>query len=199
MSGMNTVNQSTFEQSDVAMHEGGGVTADSGEPVRLLYTNLQDPSGLADLLLDERVDIRLVRGTCLKALDRKKPTFIRRQELENNPSYPDAFVTREELQKWKQDRKYRDKVRIIGVSHVWETREHPDPRGHQLALIAGAQRWHDRYSWYFLDYMSVYQFYRTSIHQNRSFQYTMMHMHFFYTHEYTWTYRIEDLTPFRGS
>ncbi|CAE7470339.1 hprA, partial [Symbiodinium microadriaticum] len=198
MSGMNTVNQSTFEQSDVAMHEGGGVTADSGEPVRLLYTNLQDPSGLADLLLDERVDIRLVRGTCLKALDRKKPTFIRRQELENNPSYPDAFVTREELQKWKQDRKYRDKVRIIGVSHVWETREHPDPRGHQLALIAGAQRWHDRYSWYFLDYMSVYQFYRTSIHQNRSFQYTMMHMHFFYTHEYTWTYRIEDLTPFRG-
>ncbi|CAE7364545.1 NLRC3 [Symbiodinium microadriaticum] len=195
MSGLNSVNQSTFEQSDVAMHEGGGVTAESGEPAQMLYTNLQDPSGLADLLLDERVDIRLVRGTCLKALDRKKQTFIRRQELENNPSYPDAFVTREELQKWKQDSVYRRKVRIIGVSHVWETREHPDPRGHQLALIAGAQLWHDRYSWYFLDYMSVYQFYRTSIHQNRSFQYTMMHMHFFYTHEYTWTYRIEELTP----
>ena len=63
-------------------------------------------------------------------------------------------------------------------------------------LIARAQLWHDRYSWYFLDYMSVYQFYRTSVHQNKSFQYTMMHMHFFYTHEYTWTYRIEDLTPF---
>ena len=85
---------------------------------------------------------------------------------------------------------------IIGVSHVWEAREHPDPRGNQLALIARAQLWHDRYSWYFLDYMSVYQFYGTSVHQNRSFQYTMMHMHFFYTHECTWTYRIEDLTPF---
>ena len=48
---------------------------------------------------------------------------------------------------------------IIGVSHVWEAREHPDPRGNQLALIARAQLWHDRYSWYFLDYMSVYQFY----------------------------------------
>jgi len=85
---------------------------------------------------------------------------------------------------------------IIGVSHVWEAREHPDPRGNQLALIARAQLWHDRYSWYFLDYMSVYQFYGTSVHQNRSFHYTMMHMHFFYTHECTWTYRIEDLTPF---
>ena len=88
MSGMNTVNQSTFEQSDVAMHEGGGMTADSGEPVRLLYTNLQDPSGLADLLLDERVDIRLVRGTCLKALDRKKQTFIRRQEVGKQSQLP---------------------------------------------------------------------------------------------------------------
>ena len=166
------------EQARASMHEGGGVT-DSGEPVGLLYTNLKDPSGLADLLLDERVDIRLVRGTCLKALDREKQIFIRRQELENHPRYPDAFVTREELQKWKTDAAYRSKVRIIGVSHVWETREHPDPRGNQLAMLAGAQLWHDEYSWYFLDYMSVYQFYRTSVHQNRSFQYTMMHMHFF--------------------
>ncbi|CAE7251291.1 NLRC3 [Symbiodinium sp. CCMP2592] len=182
------------EQARASMHEGEGVT-DSGEPVELLYTNLTDPSGLADLLLDARVDIRLVRGTCLKALEREKQTFIRRQELESHPRYPDAFVTCEELQKWKTDAAYRSKVRIIGVSHVWETREHPDPRGNQLALIAGAQLWHDEYSWYFLDYMSVYQFYRTSVHQNRSFQYTMMHMHFFYTHEYTWTYRIEDLAP----
>jgi len=122
------------EQARASMHEGGGVT-DSGEPVGLLYTNLKDPSRLADLLLDERVDIRLVRGTCLKALDRQKQTFIRRHELENHPRYPDAFVTREELQKWKTDAAYRSKVRIIGVSHVWETREHPDPRGNQLASI----------------------------------------------------------------
>ena len=63
-------------------------------------------------------------------------------------------------------------------------------------MIAGAQLWHDECSWYFLDYMSVYQFYRTSVHQDRSFQHTMNHMHFFYAHEYTWTYRIEDLAPF---
>ena len=86
------------------MHECGGATASGEEPVGLLYTNLMDPSGLADLLLDERVDIRLVRGTCLKALDREKQTFIRRQELEHHPRYPDAFVTREELQKWKEDK-----------------------------------------------------------------------------------------------
>ncbi|CAE7223571.1 NLRC3 [Symbiodinium sp. KB8] len=176
------------------MHMGGGVS-DSVDPA-LLYTNLKDPKGLADLLLDERVDIRLVRGDFLTRLEREKQAFIRRQELEDPLKYPDAFVTREELLKWKTDEAYRSTVRIIGVSHVWETREHPEPRGNQLAMITGAQLWHDECSWYFLDYMSVYQFYRTSVHQNRSFQYTMMHMHFFYAHEYTWTYRIEDLAPF---
>ncbi|CAE7036293.1 NOD2 [Symbiodinium sp. CCMP2456] len=206
MSGQNTWKQSVAvlqqphqpdvdEELGVAMHIGGDVT-DSVEPVRLLYTNLKDPEGLADLLLDERVDIRLVRGDFLTRLDGEKQTFIRRQELEDSSKYPDAFVTREELLKWKTVAAYRRTVRIIGVSHVWETREHPDPRGNQLAMIARAQLWHDESSWYFLDYMSVYQFYRTSVQQNRSFQYTMMHMHFFYAHEYTWTYRIEDLAPF---
>ena len=116
------------EEVGVAMHIGGSVT-DSEDQVRLLYTNLQDPEGLADLLLDERVDIRLVRGEFPTALDREKQTFIRRQELENPSKYPNAFVTHEELLKWKTDKACRSKVRIIGVSHVWETREHPDPRG----------------------------------------------------------------------
>ena len=92
-----------------------------------------------------------MRATCLKARDRETQTFIRRQKLESHSRYPDAFVTREELQKRKTDEACRSKVRIIGVSHVWETREHPDPRGNQLAMIAGAQLWHDDYSWYFLD------------------------------------------------
>ena len=105
MSGQNTVKQlpqphqpDVDEEVGSAMHVGGGV-ADSGDPVRLIYTNLQDPEGLADLLLDERVDIRLVRGDFLTALDREKQSFIRRQELENLSKYPRAFVTRNELQK----------------------------------------------------------------------------------------------------
>ena len=183
-------------EEGAAVGGGGGLTADSEESPRLLYRDLQHSWSLADLLLDERVDIKLVRGTCLKALYRDKRSFIRRQELESHPSYQNAFVTKGELTTWKASSAYRSKVRIIGVSHVWETREHPDPRGQQLAMLAGSQFWHDKYSWYFLDYMSVYQFYRTSAHQNRSFQYTMMHMHFFYAHEHTWTYRIEDVVPF---
>ena len=86
-----------------------------------------------------------------------------------------TLSSREDLLKWNTEEAYRSKVRIIG-----KTREHPDPRRNQLAM---AQLWHDRYSWHILDYMSVYQFYRTSLHQNTSFQYTMMHMHFFCTHE----------------
>ena len=55
----------------------------SEEPVRLLYTNLKDPEGLADLLLDERVDIRLVRGDFLTRLDLEKQTFIRLSRVGN--------------------------------------------------------------------------------------------------------------------
>ena len=160
-----------------------------------LPQDLRDPITLSELLLDVRVGIRLVRGTCLTGLHRAGQRLIRCQELESHATYGDAFVSREELMRWRQDEAFRQKIRIIGVSHVWETMQHPDPRGHQLAFIVGGQHWHDKYSWYFLDYMSVYQFYRPTHHQNMCFQHTMMHMHFFFAHEHTWTYRIEKFVP----
>lgn len=54
----------------------------------------------------------------------KLKTWIRRQEVD-----PNGFVSDEELKTWKG----RNGVDcdIISVSHVWETREHPDPLGFQ--------------------------------------------------------------------
>ncbi|CAE7356703.1 Nlrc3 [Symbiodinium necroappetens] len=158
------------------------------------YSDLRDPAALADLLLDPRIDVRLIRGTYLEKLHQAKQTVIRRQEIETEA---DAVVTPEELLRWKTDEGFRRRVRIIGVSHVWETMEHPDPTGHQLGMLVNARLWPDKWSWYFFDYMSIYQFYRGYQYsrQQRCFDAAMLHMHFFYAHEHTYTYCIESLTP----
>ena len=57
----------------------------------------------------------------------KLKTWIRRQEVD-----PHGFVSDEELKKWKGRNGDCD---IISVSHVWETREHPDPLGFQLGQV----------------------------------------------------------------
>ncbi|CAE7667328.1 NLRC3 [Symbiodinium necroappetens] len=158
------------------------------------HSGLRDPAALADLLLDPRIDVRLIRGTYLEKLHQAKQTVIRRQEIETET---DAVVTPEELLRWKTDEGFRRRVRIIGVSHVWETMEHPDPTGHQLGMLVNARLWPDKWSWYFFDYMSIYQFYRGYQYsrQQRCFDAAMLHMHFFYAHEHTYTYCIESLTP----
>ena len=78
------------------------------------------------------------------------------------------------------------------VSHVWESREHADPHGYQLRKLAEAV---DMNSWYFYDYMSLYQYKRNMASQEKSFRRAMGNMHVLYAHEHTSTLRIETLTP----
>ncbi|OLQ04139.1 Guanylate cyclase soluble subunit beta-2 [Symbiodinium microadriaticum] len=153
-------------------------------------SDLDDPLALADLLLDPQINVRLVRGTFLRKLHQEQRPAVRRQEIEQEA---DALVTQDELIRWRTDADFRQKVRIIGVSHVWETMEHPDPAGHQLAILA-------EWSWYFFDYMSIYQFYRGSAesYQQQCFDRAMASMHYFYAHEYTHTYFITKLSPARA-
>ncbi|CAE7821393.1 Nlrc3 [Symbiodinium sp. CCMP2456] len=56
------------------------------------------------------------------------------------------------------------------------------------------------WSWYFFDYMSIYQFYRGSAesYQQQCFDRAMARMHYFYAHEYTHTYFITKLSPARA-
>ena len=78
------------------------------------------------------------------------------------------------------------------VSHVWESREHADPHGYQLRKLAEVV---EADSWYFYDYMSLYQFKRKVASQEKSFRRAMANMHVLYAHEHSSTLRIESLTP----
>ena len=78
------------------------------------------------------------------------------------------------------------------VSHVWESREHADPHGYQLRKLAEVV---EVDSWYFYDYMSLYQFRRNAASQEKGFRRAMANMHVLYAHEHSSTLRIETLTP----
>ena len=150
------------------------------------HYNLKSPEDLIALL--EEADIRLVRGEFLLKLHQKSETMIRRQELETQHGHA-ALVSQEELRDWSAG---RIKPQICSVSHCWESREHPDPFGYQLAILAAHIHAAD---WFFIDYMSLYQYGRRTDEQYRCFQLAMKHMHVLYAHEFTSTLRIEDLTP----
>ena len=84
------------------------------------------------------------------------------------------------------------RTNIVAVSHVWEAREHPDPHGYQLKKLAEKV---DADAWFFVDYVSLYQFKRSTTEQEDSFRKAMQNMHVLYSHENTSTIRIETLTP----
>ncbi|CAE7021583.1 NLRC3 [Symbiodinium sp. CCMP2456] len=157
--------------------------------------DLHDPTILARLLLDDlngEVDIKLVRGEFLAELWKSGRTFIRRQNAEEEFCRRDSrednvFVSRPEIEKWKNNEHYRSKIRIIAFSHVWESKQHPDPTGNQLSALMSAKLWHDQWSWYFIDYMSLLQYPR-SMREEVCFKNALTKMHVMYAHDFSFTY-----------
>ena len=96
-----------------------------------------------------------------------------------------------EVQAWA-DGKAPDGTQIVSLSHCWESREHCDPYGYQVSKLAKALTGKE---WFFIDYVSLFQFQRLSQKQNVSFGRAMQHMHVLYCHDKTSTLRIESLTP----
>ena len=96
-----------------------------------------------------------------------------------------------EVQAWAAG-KAPEGTQIVSLSHCWESREHCDPYGYQVAKLAKALTGKE---WLFIDYVSLYQFQRLSQKQNVSFGRAMQHMHVLYCHEKSSTIRIESLTP----
>ena len=90
----------------------------------------------------------------------------------------------------------KKRIRIVSVSHVWESREHPDPWGYQLSqLIEKLTGYDSEETWVFIDYISLYQYKRTAT-QQESFQHAMRHMHLLYAHDAVQeVVRLEKLTP----
>jgi len=170
--------------------------------------DLQGRKAFAKFLID--ADIRLVRGRFFKKLHRDGLTLPRRQEAEfMTVGLVPALVTLEEVKMWAEaeeieentrhlddwevaERKAARQAKIVSVSHVWESREHADPHGYQLRKLADVV---DADSWYFYDYVSLYQFKRTVASQEKSFRRAIKNMHVLYAHEHSSTLRIETLTP----
>ncbi|CAE6963275.1 Nlrp4a [Symbiodinium sp. CCMP2592] len=146
----------------------------ASEPEESKHYDLAQKKGLADFL--KHADIRLVRAEFILKLQREGLT---------------ALVTHEEVQAWA-DGEALEGTQIVSLSHCWESREHCDPYGYQVAKLATALKGKE---WLFIDYVSLYQFQRLSQKQNVSFRRAMQHMHVLYCHEKSSTLRIESLTP----
>ena len=87
----------------------------------------------------------------------------------------------------------------MSVSHCWETREHPDPCGHQLELVASSTAlYHAAHGvpiWLFVDYTSLFQYQRNVKEHEDSFRAAMLNMHVLYAHDLSYTLRVQGLTP----
>ena len=161
------------------------------------HYSTDDPIALVSYM--QEANIRLVRAEYVWKLHDAKKLLPRRQEAESEgfdgPSgWQSAMVSLEEMEKWA-----RGEVQALfcSISHCWESREHPDPCGHQLELIAKGTSWYakayDAPVWLFIDYTSLFQYKRNS-NEEVYFRSGMGHMHLLYCHEHTLTLGVQSLT-----
>ncbi|CAE7598878.1 NLRC3 [Symbiodinium sp. CCMP2456] len=179
--------------------------------------DLTDLRGLLKFLCDS--NIILIRGQFLKKLLDKGRAWPRRQELEQEAAAAgnatEFFIDRQRMSSlsslplpadWAKERD----CPFVAISHCWEAREHPDPSRHQLRLVvkhmqnldsptlptSWLMRGHLPQDYYFfIDFMSLYQYERCAEEQNRSFKAAMRNMQVVYCHECTQTWRVESLAP----
>ncbi|CAE7771598.1 unnamed protein product [Symbiodinium sp. CCMP2592] len=137
-------------------------------------------------------DIKLVRPGYLRDLHKFGLLWPRRQEAERHAGALYAPTA-------------TDRFTVVTISHVWETMEHPDPCGFQLAQIVQQMdtdavralktgiscNRHDVH--FFIDFVSLYQYKREHQGQEDSFRKSLSSMHLFYANSDVW--RIECLTP----
>ncbi|CAE7299762.1 unnamed protein product [Symbiodinium sp. CCMP2592] len=134
-----------------------------------------DRASLVQYIQDS--DIKLVKGSYFLDLQRAGRSLPRRQDA---PA--DAFVANP-----------ADCDVIYAVSHAWEAKEHADPFGQQLQLLADfVQENGTRNSGFFFDQTSIYQF-RRSPEQNEVFSRCMRNMQLLYAHQSTIVLRITEL------
>eukprot|EP00435_Cladocopium_sp_Y103_P076078 s2_g75.t1 len=169
---------------------------------------LKDPRSFIDFLIS--ADIRLVRLEFLLELHQDGVAMPRRQEAEtmHTKSGATALVTLEEYQRLlvndttghisiRADPDHQMvTVHFRSLSHMWESKQHPDPWGYQVGVVA------ELYQnlkgkglvWVFVDLISLYQ-YRRNESQDRSFRKALDGMHTLYSHELVQVDILENLTP----
>ena len=86
--------------------------------------------------------VRLVKSSWLIAHSKAKCILPRRQELPE-----DAFISVDELKSMYGEGNKDGVLPMIAISFCWLTPPHPDPRGEQLALVAGVlEREQEKYN-----------------------------------------------------
>ena len=124
-----------------------------------------------------------------------------------------ALVSQDEVREWSiktAANGFRERVTfVLSVSHCWESKEHPDPYGHQLQhLVEQLDKIEDTavmvsrdtgkrtlpLCWVFFDYVSLHQFARNDL-QQQAYDTAMKNIQVLYAHECTRTLRIDTLTP----
>jgi len=184
--------------------------------------SLTDQKHLQDFLVE--ANIRPVRLEYLFKLADAGRVWPRRQEAEGEEFEDEdgtmrtALVTMEELQnpclrllqegEGVMDPKYCNRM-FLSVSHVWESRQHPDPWGWQLrsllrcieSSLGSRERLKvyaehfDLHYWVFIDFVCLHQ-YKRNAHEQQFFQKAMRSMHLLYSHRYIrHVIRLEELTP----
>lgn len=142
----------------------------------------------------------LVRPEYLVQLHREERVWPRRPEAEREPG---ALCRPAE----------GEYFRFIGISHAWESREHPDPCGFQLAQIVRRIQWQQEHEFnffddrwwgvypvfFFIDFLSLYQYKCDQPGQEEAFRHAMTAMHLCYANSDSefclGVWRIERLTP----
>ena len=111
------------------------------------------------------------------------------------------------LQNFRQNGHFPQRVHLLTVSHCWESKQHPDPWGSQLRRlvniisayqeavfeVAGVE---SAECWIFIDFMCLPQYPRNAV-QQQCFQRAMKSMHMLYAHKAVdRVVRLEDLTSY---
>lgn len=128
----------------------------------------------------------------------RKYKLPRRQDLEQEPSESEAFLSVEEVLNLEMNNKGLDgheQMAVVSVSHAWETREHPDPRCATLLQLADAitraqtkpmnqMRKLPKEVAIFYDWVSLFQWPRTA-NEETAFRHALSTMQVWYSHAMT--------------
>ena len=121
---------------------GGGCNSSKGQDVQ--FTSIEKAAAVNSIDLDRYTKptsiwvalltghVRLVKSSWLIAYSKAKGILPRRQELPK-----DAFISVDELKSMYGEGNKDGVLPMIAISFCWLTPPHPDPRGEQLALVAG--------------------------------------------------------------